>query len=113
MRNSTARLTVSFNTKKVRLKLYNPVYCDRVAGVFQYQKGAIKTKARKKSANFMLPFNTKKVRLKPDISALSVLASGFQYQKGAIKTSLAVVTDLSPAYPFNTKKVRLKPLVAI
>jgi len=60
--------------------------------IFQYQKGAIKTRSSRTSQS---------------------VTQAFQYQKGAIKTDNYYREGELHARDFNTKKVRLKPLEAI
>ena len=78
--------------------------------VFQYQKGAIKTREKKGPGEKKSHFNTKKVRLKQHIwdAIKRKLRFNFNTKKVRLKHQTA---DKEPyrLLHFNTKKVRLKP----
>ena len=119
-----------FNSKLVRLKVWNPLKKPRTLKRFQFQTGAIKSWVPSRYASHMDSFNSKLVRLKASagfsvtgagvsfqfqtgaIKRFEVypgvgFGAGFQFQTGAIKSSVAI-TALTEITGFNSKLVRLK-----
>ena len=98
-----------FNTTKVRLKLS---FCKNAPGVrvFQYHKGAIKTRLYRFVRFRRISFNTTKVRLKPARRAEQNPGfAGFNTTKVRLKQPLSGWPfQVMPG--FNTTKVRLKLL---
>ena len=75
----------NFNSIKVRLEL---VFDSREHGIiiFQFHKGAIRTKLPKTSLYYIAHFNSIKVRLERRSSSSSCRCRTFQFNKGAIRT---------------------------
>ena len=69
------------------MRLEHPDFANQVlAHLFQFHKGAIRTKFPQRSFHSILHFNSIKVRLEHDMRAAGLNALLFQFHKGAIRT---------------------------
>ena len=103
------KLSSKFQYQKGAIKTFDRKRSAPGIVLFQYQKGAIKTLHQPLGANHVaVDFNTKKVRLKLNKKPLKPHRRHlFQYQKGAIKTLPARAMD-SRSVQFQYQKGAIK-----
>ena len=96
-----------FNSIKVRLEQWKPWRRIFILYIFQFHKGAIRTKWHLPRCHQLGNFNSIKVRLEPLNQLQMLIDILFQFHKGAIRTH-PFARSLNLSIYFNSIKVRLE-----